>query len=200
MNKKSLQDTKSFFLDSGVIIDLLRTDLTGSTQPVKDRIELTHKFFECLDNPQLFGSVKKHFMVSALTIAEIFHIENGQPNTLEAVISLFNTQEVEIYSFDEETAIFHNSTFESILSQKEIDELKKMVNYPISKFSGIKDRIRKDILILTTAKLNKSDIILTNDSGFFNLCDRLDMPCHLFTDRKEQFRMSQNNELIYGFL
>jgi hypothetical protein len=73
------------------------------------------------------------------------------------------------------------------------------VNYPTNQHANIRDRIRKDMLIATSAKMYGSDIIFTNDSGFKVVCDKLNIFCHLLTENESQFVMSVNGDFIYDF-
>lgn len=191
MNKKPLAKCQFFFIDSGVLIDLLKQDLSGSSPETIKRIEITNNFFNSIQ--QFEG--KKHFQISAINIAEIFHVDN-QDDTLKAIISVLNSQEIEIYSFDSITAIFHNKEFQKFLGNKAIAELKKSISYPQSKFVNIEDRIRKDYLIAATAKMYNTDVVLTNDTHFKEFCESLEIPCHLFTHDENQFRTNQKGDKI----
>lgn len=191
MNKKPLAKCQFFFIDSGVLIDLLKQDLSGSSPETIKRIQITKSFFESLN--QFEG--KKHFQISAINIAEIFHVDN-QDNTLKAIISVLNSQEVEIYSFDSITAIYHNTEFQKFLGNKAISEMKKSISYPKNSFVSIDERIRKDYLIAATAKMYKSDVVLTNDTHFKEFCDTLEIPCHLFTDDENQLRTNQKGDKV----
>lgn len=199
MIKKQLTDCRSFFLDSGIIIDLLKTDLSACSPDIIKRISLINTFFKSLNDPQLLGGINKTIQISAISIAEIFHVDGHHSDTLAAIVELFDSQEVEIYSFDESTALFHNKEFSNILSNKELSEIKNSIAYPIALHSNIKDRLRKDIMIAATAKMYGSDIVLTNDSGFKTLCDKLGLSCYCFTESDAGLHVSQNGNLIYGF-
>lgn len=192
MTKKPLAKCQYFFIDSGVLIDLLKQDLSGSSPETIKRINTTNLFFESLN--QFEG--KKHFQISAINIAEIFHVDN-QDNTLKAIISVLNSQEVEIFSFDATTAIFHNKEFHSFLGNKVVSELKKSINYPHSNFVNIEERLRKDYLIAASAKMYNSDVVLTNDKPFSDFCEKLDIPCHCFTHEDDQFRTNGKGDKIY---
>jgi hypothetical protein len=200
MTRKKLPDCKYFFLDSGVIMDKFRIDLTHAPENVKRRIEQTNNFFAALNDPFQYGGQKKFFQVSAISLAELFHLDNHHEKTVQAVIEAFDGQNLEILTFDHHTAAFHNKEFYNLLSKNEIAQIKKAVNYPVSQYSNIEDRIRKDIMIAASAKMYNSDVVLTNDGGFKALCDRLDIFCHLFTDSDNQFITGQgNSSAIFDF-
>lgn len=197
MNRKSLKDCESFFVDSGILIDLLKTDLSSCTQQVKDRIEIVNNFFSSLFNPEIYGNGKKYFQLSSITIAEIFHIDNLNDDTLNAIIKVLNSQNVEVCSFDYATAIFHNKEFYSYLSNKEIDIIRNATKDGL--YANTKEKVRKDFLIAATAKLYKSDVVLTNDNGFHEICKRIDIFSHLFTEDNKRFLTSGHGKLIYDF-
>ncbi len=197
MIKKRLNQCENIFLDSGVIIDLLKTDLTTSSPDVVLRVNQIKQFFAAI-NSDSFPN-RKVFQISSISISEIFHLDNNQDDTPEAIMTAFNSEEVEIYSFDVYSAVFHNKDFYKLLGNKAITELRESVTYPVSIHANIKDRIRKDMLIAATAKLYSSDIVLTNDSGFKQLCDKLDLACHFFTGNPDDFLTSNDGVIIYDF-
>lgn len=199
MANKRLQECQYFFVDSGVLIDLIKIDISNSSQEVQSRIIQTRKLFNALNNPDGFGKRKLVFQISAITIAEIFHTDDLQSDTIKVISTAINSQQVEVYAFDYETAIFHNLQFHDILSKKEIDKMQQQINYPKSLYANIRDRIRKDIMIAATAKLYRSDIVLTNDKGFKSLCGELGLPCHILTDNENQFVLSADGNEIYDF-
>lgn len=196
----NLQECKSFFIDSGVLIDLLKTDLSATTADVSQRIELTRLFFDCIANPEFFAKSKERvYQLSAISIAEIFHVNNDQDSTMNAIVNILDTNQVEVFSFDVHTALFHNKEFHDYLGNKVVEKMMEELQYPISMYSNIKDRIRKDILIAATAKLYSSDIVLTNDGGFKKLCDKLKVKCYCFTNNKSDFLMNNGETAIFGF-
>jgi hypothetical protein len=199
MNRKQLKDCRFFFLDSGVIIDLVKTDWSKSPVDVVNRVKWVKKFFETLNDPATFGSKRKIFQVSAITLAEIFHIDNHSDQTVEAIMAALSSEQVEISAFDEFVAAFHNKEFYNILGNKQIQEIKKSVNYPANSYSNIRDRIRKDIMIAASAKMMESCVVLTTDGGFHSLCQQLDIFSHCFTDNASQFVTASNDEKIYDF-
>ena len=54
-------------------------------------------------------------------------------------------------------------------------------------------------MIVASAKLYNSDVVLTTDAGFQKLCDKLGVYCHLFTHNSNQFLVSGNEKIIYEF-
>jgi len=161
MAKKQLKDCTYIFLDSGVVIDLMKIDLSKSPPDVVERVNWVRRFFASLEDKNVYGNMRKVYQISSISLAEIFHLDNQQGNTVQAVAAGLNAENLEIVVFDEFTAAFHNKEFYNILSNKAIDELKKTVNYPVSQHASIRDRIRRDIMIAASAKLYESDIVLT---------------------------------------
>lgn len=194
MIKKLIPELNTVFIDTGIFVDLLRVDFSTATDVVMNRISQTRKFFVALEE------LKKEiiFQTSAINIAELFHFNGNNSNTIEAIGRVAGG--IEIISFDETSALFHNQNFGSVLGNAVIEQLKKDAGYLQGNgFANIQDRIRKDILIASTAKQYECDIILTNDSGFKYISDKLDMFCHLFTGNESDFITSQNGEKIYNF-
>jgi hypothetical protein len=156
MGKKSIYEYKNIFVDTGVIIDLLKTDLSKSSESVKQRTLLVKKFFNAL-------KAKKNnitFIISSLNIAEIFHVDGLHEDSISAIVNLFDSKNVNIIPFEEDTAIYHNKEFYHILGNKEIDKIKKETSYLGSQYCNTRERIRKDILLVATAKMQLSDLIL----------------------------------------
>jgi predicted nucleic acid-binding protein len=197
MIKKSIKDCEYFFFDSGPLIDLLRIDLSGLDESSKKRTENVQRFFNSLNDPKTFGRKRKMFQLSAISIAEIFHVDGKHENTVKAMATALDSNDVEIISFDEDAALFHNAEFYNSLSNKEVDALKKLVT--ASGFVTTRERVRRDMMIAATAKMYKTDIALTTDGGFKTICDKYDISCHLFTDSDTQFLTSQDGKLIYDF-
>lgn len=194
--RKKLTDCKYFFIDSGVLIDLLSGN-TNREAAVTERIKQTKMFFDALQDDETFANQKKIFQISSISIAEIFHVDNAHENTLKAIANALDSQDLEILSFDLDTAVFHNQEYGSSLSNAELAKLKQDVNFPESGYT--KEKIRKDHLIAATAKMYHSDVVLTNDSGFEFLCNKYDMFCHLFTDSPTQFLLNNGGDKIYDF-
>ncbi len=196
MPKKPIPELKTLFLDTGVIIDLLKVDFTNVHPDVVNRISITRRFFNAIDS----FSKNAIYQTCAINLAEIFHFDGGNENLMKAIVSVTGGKQFEVIAFDETAAFFHNQNFEKIAGNATIQELKKEVNYAKGNgFANIQDRIRKDILIASTAKQYNCDIILTNDSGFFELCNRLDVSCYCFTEYENDFLMSSNGEKIYNW-
>ncbi len=197
--RKSLANCKFIFLDTGVIIEVLKTDYANSSEEVVKRGQWVKRFFDCLLEKELFGT-NKILQISALNISEIFHVDNYQEKTMEAITTFTNTTQLEVFAFDEHIALYHNKEFHNVLSKSEIEKIKNQVNYPASSYANIEDRIRKDMLIVATAKMYNADVVLTTDSGFKVLCDLHGVFCHCFTDDDNQFLTAEGNlELIYDF-
>lgn len=194
MIKKPINDLNTVFIDTGIFVDLLRVDFATANNAVVKRISQTRKFFLALQE------LKKDiiFQTSAINIAELFHFNGNNQNTVEAIGQVAGG--IEIISFDETAALFHNQNFGLVLGNAVIEQLKKEAGYLQGNgFANIQDRIRKDILIASTAKQYECDIILTNDSGFKYISDKLDIFCHLFTGNESDFITSHNGEKIYNF-
>jgi len=195
MGKKSIYEYENIFVDTGVIIDLLKTDVAKSTDLVKKRIKLVNKFFTAL-------KLKKNkviFTISSLNIAEIFHVDAMHDDSLTAIINLFDSQNVVVISFEEDTALYHNSEFHHILGNKEIDKIKTECGYEGSQYCNTRERIRKDVLLVATAKMQKADLILTNDNGFKTLCIKQGLFCYCFTDKEDDFIMSGGGNKLIDF-
>ncbi|MGZ3821087.1 MAG: type II toxin-antitoxin system VapC family toxin, partial [Mucilaginibacter sp.] len=140
------------------------------------------------------------YQTSAINLAEIFHFDGNNENVMKAIVSVTGGRQFEVISFDETAALFHNQQFGTMLGNSVINDLKAEVNYKQGNgFANIKDRIRKDILIASTSKQYNSDIILTNDSGFFELCKRLDVFCYCFSENESDFVTSNDGEKIYNW-
>lgn len=196
MSKIPLKNCTSVFLDTGILIDLLKIDTSSCSEDVVKRIELTKMLIESING--FFNTSKKsRYLISSINIAEIFHIDNLQDETIDAVISVLKTEQIEVYSFDVRNAYYHNKEYYSSLNKKSIDELKKKANYPLSMHVSIEDRIRKDMLIASTAQLYKADLILTNDGGFKTICDHFKLYCHCVTNDDSQYLMSGDGKIIY---
>jgi predicted nucleic acid-binding protein len=197
MGTKSLTKLYNIFIDTGIFIDLLKIDIENSTETVKKRINQTNRFFDAL----AAQNRKITFQTSSINVAELFHCGGKHKETIMAMVSLVNgSGELEVISFDPDVATYHNSWLQTYLSNASIQEIKQLVNYPIdTKFANVEDRIRKDMLICSTAKMYNVDIVLTNDGGFKTLCDKLDLPCHCFTGDESDFTTSHGTGKIYDF-
>src|ERR1035437_8056400 len=103
MIKKKLSDCKFIFLDSGILIDLLKQDISSSSDEVQQRIILTKKLFASFADKKTLGNTDKIYQLSSISIAVIFHIDNLQDNTLNAIISTLDSGQVEILDFDYST-------------------------------------------------------------------------------------------------
>ena len=196
MGTKSITKLFNIFVDTGVFIDLLKKDIQNSTDDVKKRIVQTGKFFETIEDLQR----KITFQTTSVNIAELFHCGNKQKETISALVSILGSSDLEVIAFDADTATYHNTWLGTYLGNSSIQEIKQQVNYPASSnFANVEDRIRKDMLICSVAKMYNVDIVLTNDKGFKVLCDKLDLPCHLFTGNEADFVTSNDGEKIYEF-
>jgi predicted nucleic acid-binding protein len=197
MGKKSINNIYNYFIDTGVFIDRLKTDLSNSTPEVKSRVEQTKSFFDLLETIQ---NRKITFQTTSINVAEIFNCGNRQKETVAALVSICGSNDLEIIAFDEKTATYHNSYLEKYLGNQAIKEIKAQVNYPTSsQYANVEDRIRKDMLICSTAKMYGSDIVLTNDNGFAKLCGILDLPVHCFTGNPSDFITNNSGDKIYDF-
>jgi hypothetical protein len=195
MIKKRLSDCESIFMDTGVIIDLLKIDTTKDTEEVQDRIKQVNVFFKSIKK----AKKNRFYQTSTINIAEIFHLDDYHESIIKAISKILNSKNIEIFSFDPSSAFFHNKEFGHMLGKKKISELKEVANYPTSIYSNIEDRIRKDFMIATVAKMYESDIVLTNDSGFGVICKQLEIPHHVFTGSKDDFLYSGDYLTIYDF-
>jgi predicted nucleic acid-binding protein len=196
MGTKSITKLYNIFVDTGVFIDRLKTDFDNSSENVKKRIVQTNKFFETIEELQR----KITFQTTSINIAELFHCGNKQKETIQALVSILGSNDLEVIAFDGDAAAYHNSWLGTYLGNSTIKEIKDLVNYPTgAKLANVEDRIRKDMLICSVAKMYKVDIVLTNDAGFKTLCDKLDLTCHLFTGNEADFLTSNDGEKIYEF-
>lgn len=194
---KSITNFYNYFIDTGVFIDLLKIDLTNSSEDVIRRVGQTKSFFDLLETIQ---NRKITFQTTSVNVAEIFNCGNKQKETVGALVSICGSTDLEIIAFDEKTAAYHNSYLERYLGNQTIKEIKAQVNYPAgTKYANVEDRIRKDMLICSTAKMYGSDIVLTNDSGFAVLCGILEIPVHCFTGDESDFQTSNDGKKIYDF-
>lgn len=196
MTKKSISSLTTVFVDTGIFIDLLKIDFSNLSLQNATRIDHTRMLFEALSKI----SRKIIFQTSAINIAELYSLADSQYETMAALLEVTNKNEFEIISFDEKAAVFHKSNLEPILGTQTIKQIKDELNYSTGTgFANIEDRIRKDMMIATTAKLYESDIVLTNDSGMKYLCEKLDLCCHVFEGKKEEFLFNQNDTKIIDF-
>lgn len=118
---------------------------------------------------------------------------------MSALLEITNQNDLEVFAFDVFAASYHNTNFAKFAGNKAIDEIKKQVSYISGNgLANIKDRIRKDMLIIALPKMYGSDLVLTNDSGFKKLCDILNMSCHLFDGDISKYLTSQSGTKIYG--
>jgi hypothetical protein len=198
MIKKKFTQCKNIFLDSGVIIDLLKIDLSKCDPAVKARIEITRSAIKNFSERPTETQDNRLFQVSAITLAEIFHIDKRQGETIKAISTALSSNQVEIIAFDEDHAIFHNEQFGGLLGNRELEKIKAEVNYPASEYVGIDERIRRDHMIVATAKFNNADVVLTNDGGFQTLCQRYDLFCINIIDDKT-FLLSGSGTTVYDF-
>lgn len=196
MATKSVTKLYNIFIDTGVFIDRLRVDLSTASNDVKKRIDQINMFFELINEVQH----KITFQTTSINVAELFHCGNKHKETASALVSVCGSTDLEIIAFDADTAAYHNSWLERYLGNTTIRELKASVNYPTGgNLANVEDRIRKDMLICSVAKMYKADIVLTNDSGFATLCDKIDLPVHCFTGDPADFTTSNDGKKIYDF-
>lgn len=196
MGNKSITTISNIFIDTGIFIDLLKIDFSTSSEDVQKRIKQIHMFFSAIEAIDR----KITFQTTSINIAELFHCEEKHEDSIKAMVSVLGSKDLEIISFDSDAAIFHNVKLEKFLGNTAIKEIKQAVGYPTSAvFANVEDRIRKDMLICSTALLYRSDLILTNDAGFKILCDKIGVSCHCFTGDESDFTMNIGGTKIVDF-
>lgn len=195
---KDISKWNKVFLDSTILVDLLSNPSEKKPEEVNKRIRLTETLIKSLTEIEP-ESGKREFIISAISIAEIFAInEADEENIYEAIQIHLGSDNFRIISFNRDVSMFHNNVFRQKLNNLEIKNLQKEIDYPTSNYVSIAERIRKDYLIIATALYDNPDIIFTGDrKEFLALARSVGLNCH-DTNSEDNFLMSQGGDKIYG--
>jgi hypothetical protein len=195
---QKLEDCRRIFLDSTVISDLLNLSNIGKYgKAANDRLKTVKALIQTLsDNKATSG--ERIFLISTISISEVFATKEGDYKAIyEAIQILIGSNNIDIISYSRKISILHNEVFREKTSDKEIDKLKIETGYSESKYVNIRERIRKDYLIVATALSQRPDVVFTADNGFAELCKKMGLNC-VVTERGN-FIWNQGDDKIYGF-
>jgi hypothetical protein len=193
-----LEDCRRIFLDSTVISDLLNSPNKDKYDSnVRDRIYTVTCLIESLSaNRSTKG--ERIFLISTISISEVFATSVGDYGKIyDSIQMLIGSNNVELISYSRKIAMVHNDVFKVKISDREIKNMQSATGYKNSPYVNIRERIRKDYLIVATAYSINPDVIFTADGEFANLCNHLGLHC-VVTD-KNNFLWNQGDDKIYAF-
>lgn len=185
---KSLNECVSIFLDTSVLINLLKLH----KDTTEDSIIFSRELVDYLiDNKAVIESNKKidrKFYYSTITLSEMILIQNNQEK-IKKIHQALSGYNIEIVSFHKDIALHHNSLFNFT---KDIGRSKTL--FPNDHKLG-REWISKDMMLIATASYLKIDLILTADKHDFKpLADKMGVMCK--TVYRESFKVIKDISLF----
>jgi predicted nucleic acid-binding protein len=198
--RKPLAECVHIFLDTTVLINLLKPDTTQD-----EGVIFTKKLLTFLtENPAgvpLSPSKHKHeerkFYYSTISLSEIALIQSNEELNQKIGNSLVGDN-LEVVNYTKNIALHHNVIFKDLVNKKVMNEIARTRDLVQHDLKLARDLLSRDFMILASASYLKTDLILTSErGGFKDLADRLGIPCaETYEDR---FQVSESGKNIFDF-
>jgi hypothetical protein len=180
---KPIKEWRNVLLDTSVIIDYFKTPSRFGNNPLEQkRIENTQKLIHYLSPPTAEPEIRRTFLISAITIAELIKSPESD-STVRTIINLFRGADVMLLDFTIDHAEWLLKCLSDILPEGQKHQLFKQLERDLKTngFSWARQWISDDLKILATAGCQKRlDVVLTADGRtFLTLAQKMGVPCLL---------------------
>ena len=180
---KPIKEWRFVLLDTSVIIDYFKNPARFGNNPLEQkRIESTKKLFHYLSPSSAESEVRRTFLVSAITIAELIKTPESD-SIMRTIVTLFRGADVMLLDFTIDHAEWLLRCLSEVLPEGQKHQLVAQLERDLktNDISWARQWISDDLKILATAGCQKRlDVVLTADGHtFLTLAQKMGVPCLL---------------------
>lgn len=200
--RKPLAECVHIFLDTTVLINLLKPDTTQDegvvfTKQLLGFLTETPASIPIPNKPKTNKHKDRVFYYSTISLSEIALIQSNDEFNNKIGKSLVGDNLEEV-NYTKNIALHHNVIFKDLVNKKVMNEIARTRDLVQQDLKLARDLLSRDFMILASASYLKTDLILTSErGGFKDLADRLGIPCaETYGDR---FQVSESGKHIFDF-